>query len=133
MSLSTLTRSTSPSSCSSLWTWTTYCSSFKSSSSMSSSTSTRSSSPSTCSYSWTCTTYSASFKSSFSMSLSTSTRSSSPSMSSSMLGYERNRNHKALTKNLPRIRLLVSVLGLRNFQIPGRYAVIGFTILDIIG
>jgi hypothetical protein len=49
------------------------------------------------------------------------------------LGYERNRNHKALTKNLPRIRLLVSVLGLRNFQIPGRYSVIGFTILDIIG
>ena len=49
------------------------------------------------------------------------------------VGYERNRNPKALTKNLPRRRLLVSVLGLRNFQIPGRYSVIGFTILDIIG
>jgi hypothetical protein len=42
-------------------------------------------------------------------------------------------NYKALTKNLPRIKLLVSVLGLRNFQIPGRYSVIGFMILDIIG
>ena len=49
------------------------------------------------------------------------------------LGYERNRNHKALTKNLPRIRLLVSVLGLRNFQIPGRFSVIGFMVWDIIG
>ena len=40
---------------------------------------------------------------------------------------------KALTKKLPRIRLLVSVLGLRKFKIPGRISVIGFTILDIIG
>ena len=37
------------------------------------------------------------------------------------IGYEQNRNLKALTKNLPRIRLLVSVLGLRKFQIPGTY------------
>ena len=45
-----------------------------------------------------------------------------------LLGYERNRNLKALTKNLPGIRLLVSVLGLRKFQISGKYSVIGFTI-----
>ena len=54
-------------------------------------------------------------------------------LSTRSIGYERNRNLKALTKNLPRIRLLVSVLGLRKFQIPGRYSVIGFTFLDIIG
>ena len=44
------------------------------------------------------------------------------------VGYERNQNLKALTKNLPGIRLLVLVLGLRKFQIPGRYSVIRFTI-----
>jgi hypothetical protein len=44
------------------------------------------------------------------------------------VGYERNRNLKALTRNLPRIRLLVSVLGSGKFQIPGIYSVIGFTI-----
>ena len=49
------------------------------------------------------------------------------------VGYERNRNPKALTKNLPRRRLLVSVLGSRKFQIPGRHSVIGFMIFDIIG
>jgi hypothetical protein len=49
------------------------------------------------------------------------------------LGYEQNRNLKALTKNLPRIRLLISVLGLRTFQIPVQSSVIGFTIFDIIG
>ena len=49
------------------------------------------------------------------------------------LGYERNQKLTALTKNLPRKRLLVLVLGLRTFQIPGRYSVIGFTSLDIIG
>ena len=37
------------------------------------------------------------------------------------LGYAQNRNSKALTKNLPRIRLLVPVLGLIKFQNPGRY------------
>jgi hypothetical protein len=47
------------------------------------------------------------------------------------VGYVRNRNLKALTKNLPRIRLLNSVLGLSKFQIPGRYSVVGFTISEI--
>ncbi len=47
------------------------------------------------------------------------------------LGYERDQNLKALTKNLPGIRLLVFVLGLRKFQIPGMFPVIGLKILDI--
>jgi hypothetical protein len=37
------------------------------------------------------------------------------------IGYDQNRNLKAITKNLPRIRFLVSVLGLIKCQIPGRY------------
>jgi hypothetical protein len=50
-----------------------------------------------------------------------------------ILCYERNGNLKALTRNLPRVRLLYSVLGLRKFQVLGDILVIGFTILDIIG
>jgi hypothetical protein len=48
------------------------------------------------------------------------------------VGYKQNQNQKAVTKN-QEPRHLISDLGLRNFQIPGRHSFIGFTILDIIG